>query len=697
MKALAVKYRPTTFEDVTEQSCVTALLKNQLEANEIKNAYLFCGGAGTGKTTCARIFANEINHNKGTPIEMDAASNSSVEDVRDIIQKAKTKSISGQYKIFIIDECFPANTKVSTPGGATYISDVLPGDYVYSMTGIKRVTHNFSNRVLTNRLCCVLIGDRKIVTTAEHLFFTDMGWVRACDLKKGDVVYAQDVSKSMSTMRKGVSSAEQPCGSDILLQQLCDEAPIRNNADGSQTEGCERDQSLSSMWKTIYGPCEGQSEDLLKEVRNTTRCEVVYSMDEYRMWDGKTETIIRKNVDAQSDARSAHHRQDVGYKGTEWNTTSVADNQGWEWEVHDSTDNLVASIRRWLGIGVPNQHEKSELARTSTTLVLQSRPWLFSEETGSRGRWSRSQVEKQFITGCKENELFTEARVDCSEVYKRGYNDELFLGSFTGEELSGDYVIMYDLEVEDDHAYCADGILVHNCHSISNTGWQAFLKLLEEPPATSIFIFCTTDPQKIPKTILSRVQRYDFQRISQKGIVNRLLWILNKEQNEANEFYNIEKDAVEYIAKLADGGMRDAITLMDKCLSYNKELSMKNVVAALGVADYSEMFKLLWALVNSDAVDIINGIESIHKDGKDLKQFIKGFLNFTVDVCKYNICGGSFDCIQIPNTYKEQLDSFKDVTLMFYLEKLMKLNGDIKWDNAPKSMIEATLLSCCTM
>jgi DNA polymerase-3 subunit gamma/tau len=105
MTTLAVKYRPTTWDDVTEQKSVKIILQNQLANNAVKNAYLFCGGAGTGKTTCARIFANEINKGKGNPIEMDAASNSGVDDVRNIIQQAQTKSIDSDYKVFIIDEC----------------------------------------------------------------------------------------------------------------------------------------------------------------------------------------------------------------------------------------------------------------------------------------------------------------------------------------------------------------------------------------------------------------------------------------------------------------------------------------------------------------------------------------------------------------------------------------------------------------
>lgn len=102
--SLAVKYRPNNFSEVVEQNATKVVLEQQLEQRDFKNAYLFCGGAGTGKTTCARIFANRINQGKGNPIELDAASNNSVDDVRDIIKKAKTASLDSEYKVFIMDE-----------------------------------------------------------------------------------------------------------------------------------------------------------------------------------------------------------------------------------------------------------------------------------------------------------------------------------------------------------------------------------------------------------------------------------------------------------------------------------------------------------------------------------------------------------------------------------------------------------------
>lgn len=339
MISLAVKYRPQTFDDVVEQESIKVILQQQLKTNEIKHAYLFCGGAGTGKTTCARIFANEINKGKGNPIEMDAASNSGVEDVRNIIQQAKSKSLDSEYKVFIVDEC----------------------------------------------------------------------------------------------------------------------------------------------------------------------------------------------------------------------------------------------------------------------------------------------------------------------------------------------------------------------HAISLMGWQAFLKMLEEPPVKSIFIFCTTDPQKIPKTILSRVQRYDFSRISQQGIVDRLFYILEEENILTHSGGDVthDEDSIEYIAKLADGGMRDAITLMDKALSYSKDLTLENVVKALGTTNYDIMFQLTDAFVYPDSVRMMAVIDSIHSQGKDLKRFIKTYIQFLLDVNKLAL-GCDWKQLSIPHLkeYEKRMNKWIDENDIFtaLLNEIVKIDSDIKYSTMPKYDIEAKML-----
>ena len=104
MEALATKYRPRTFKDVVCQDNIKKVLTNQLETGEVKQAYLFAGSAGTGKTTSARIFANEVNGGKGKPIEIDGASNNGVDNIRNIIDDCRMKSLDSKYKVYIIDE-----------------------------------------------------------------------------------------------------------------------------------------------------------------------------------------------------------------------------------------------------------------------------------------------------------------------------------------------------------------------------------------------------------------------------------------------------------------------------------------------------------------------------------------------------------------------------------------------------------------
>lgn len=225
------------------------------------------------------------------------------------------------------------------------------------------------------------------------------------------------------------------------------------------------------------------------------------------------------------------------------------------------------------------------------------------------------------------------------------------------------------------------------------------LKLLEEPPKTTIFILCTTDPQKIPKTILSRVQRYDFNKISFEGIVNRLKYIIDKENQEQNPSVDIkldpikfEEDALKFIAKVAEGGMRDAISNLDKCISYSNNLTVQNVVKALGISDYESLHGLLHNILENNIKEAINNIENIYNQGKDLKLFIKQFIQFTLDVCKYQIYN-NYDYIQIPNTINLQEYTNIDYTkLLYILDKIIELNFQIKYEQNPKILIESKIL-----
>lgn len=247
--------------------------------------------------------------------------------------------------------------------------------------------------------------------------------------------------------------------------------------------------------------------------------------------------------------------------------------------------------------------------------------------------------------------------------------------------------------------------IVDECHMITNAGWNAILKLIEEPPAKSVFIFCTTDPQKIPKTILSRVQRYDFKRISQHGIEQRLKVICDTEgitrlaPNALTDNVDVyaKSEALEFIAKLADGGLRDAITMLDKCLAYSKQLTLENVVKVLGAVDYSVMVDLTDYIYCGNSEAVLSTIENIHNSGKDLKQFIKQYLQFVLDCNKY-VLGCDWQYINIPRLeeYENWLSVNADKCSTFYLDLLdvlVELNTNIKYSATPKYEIEATFLT----
>lgn len=158
---------------------------------------------------------------------------------------------------------------------------------------------------------------------------------------------------------------------------------------------------------------------------------------------------------------------------------------------------------------------------------------------------------------------------------------------------------------------------------------------------------------------------------------------------------NYDRSALEYIAKIADGGMRDAITLMDKCLSYSEDLTMENVIKALGVADYSLMFDFTENLLSEDPkLSIINTINDIYSSGIDLKLFIKTYFEFILDMNIYKVTENINDT-KIPVTYLDRVKEYGSTG--FYLcERLLpflvKLQSDIKWEQNPKAVIIANFL-----
>ena len=231
--------------------------------------------------------------------------------------------------------------------------------------------------------------------------------------------------------------------------------------------------------------------------------------------------------------------------------------------------------------------------------------------------------------------------------------------------------------------------IIDECHALSNQAWQAFLKCIEEPPMYTIFMFCTTDPQKIPATITNRVMRFQINKIDTKLLIDRLLYICKQENVEC------DYEAIEFIAKVSDGGARDSIASMEKCIDYGP-LTIENVLECLGSYSYEMFFQLVNAIIDDNEQTVLKIIEDVYNTGSDLKLFIDQFLNFCLDITKYAIFQ-STEMVKMPSSLESELKlatNFDNAskTYCYIIDRLLELKNMLKQDTNIKDTIEVYML-----
>ncbi|MBO7697110.1 MAG: DNA polymerase III subunit gamma/tau [Acholeplasmatales bacterium] len=228
--------------------------------------------------------------------------------------------------------------------------------------------------------------------------------------------------------------------------------------------------------------------------------------------------------------------------------------------------------------------------------------------------------------------------------------------------------------------------IIDECHALTSQAWQAFLKCIEEPPKYTVFIFCTTEKNKVPDTIKNRCQVFNFNRIPSELIRLRLEYICKQEG-----FLNYE-DACDYISRICKNQMRDGISLLEQCAAYDINLNIENVLKVLGSYSYTVYFKLINSLIDGNLDSIVNIINTIYNDGIDLKLFVDQFLSFILDISKYIICNN----LTVTKFPSNQLEEIKKATnfenpLQYYqyiMNKLIILKNDIKNDTDIKSTVD---------
>ena len=227
--------------------------------------------------------------------------------------------------------------------------------------------------------------------------------------------------------------------------------------------------------------------------------------------------------------------------------------------------------------------------------------------------------------------------------------------------------------------------IIDEVHMLSTSAFNALLKTLEEPPAHAIFILATTEVNKIPATVISRCQKFDFKKINDNDIVNRLKFILKEENKKLND------DIVNTIAKLSDGGLRDAINLLDQALSLNKEdVSVDDIYNLIGDINQDNVFEILTAITSGDIKNVIKIIDEYYNNGINFIKVCEKLELLIKDILIYNNTENYFD-----KEYEDKLYDYAKIDTDLFLElstQLFDLNYDLKKSNNQKIVAEIYLI-----
>ncbi len=234
--------------------------------------------------------------------------------------------------------------------------------------------------------------------------------------------------------------------------------------------------------------------------------------------------------------------------------------------------------------------------------------------------------------------------------------------------------------------------IIDEVHMLSIGAFNALLKTLEEPPEKVIFILATTDPQKIPQTILSRVQRFDFRRITETEIQETLTKYCVQEDIDINQ------DAIKYIATLADGAMRDALSLLDQAQAFyfDEEITYDKVVEIIGGIDKIVLINLLEGILDRDTKKTVQVIRDLSIKGKDIMQIIDDIITFLRDLITVKLTRdlyvGSKSNKELLVTLSEAIEKEE---LILYIEQFSKLSNEVKYSSNKKVLLELLCIKLC--
>jgi DNA polymerase-3 subunit gamma/tau len=251
-------------------------------------------------------------------------------------------------------------------------------------------------------------------------------------------------------------------------------------------------------------------------------------------------------------------------------------------------------------------------------------------------------------------------------------------------------------EIRDKVKYASSSVpykvyIIDEVHMISVNAFNALLKTLEEPPQHVVFILATTEPHKIPLTILSRCQRFDFKPISNQTIVDRMNTILGTEN------ITVSQEALETVALAAEGGMRDALSILDQAISYsNDTVELEDVLAVTGGVSQQILTDIVKVMHEKDVQQALTLLDELIAGGKDPARFVYDLIYFMRDLLLFKSAptlGGLLERARVDENFKELTEQVSNAWIQEAIMELNQCQQEIKWTNSPKVFIEIAIIT----
>ncbi|MCM3007114.1 DNA polymerase III subunit gamma/tau [Priestia koreensis] len=235
--------------------------------------------------------------------------------------------------------------------------------------------------------------------------------------------------------------------------------------------------------------------------------------------------------------------------------------------------------------------------------------------------------------------------------------------------------------------------IIDEVHMLSIGAFNALLKTLEEPPPHVIFILATTEPHKIPLTIVSRCQRFDFKRISPEDSVFRMKSILSSED------IKVDDQALYEIAKAAEGGMRDALSLLDQAISYSDDVvTLEDVLLITGAVSQEFLLRITKAVYEKNTVEALDTIDKLIQNGKDPNRFLEDIIYYYRDILLYQTnpaLENMFEKAVISEEFKQLSNDLEMNQIYEIIHKLNEAQQEMKWTNHPRVLLEVLFVKLC--